>query len=260
MLFNPVEFHGRTIPGLYELSRLLPRKLQEVPGIMQGGIGWQGIVPARAAKMGSISVDKAIAKLGTPAEFFQELGPDQIAEQMVVMFEPRLPEIVDRIMRQEQPLLWQNVPDQAKQAIYSRVQQQLPEIMHTIIDEIRPVHRPADRPEADGDRPLREAPGAGQQDLQGFRCPRAPADGQLRLPVRLPARDPGGGDHPLRDQLVAAATARRGRRLDDQPARHVGDLRAGRAAQDRALHAARAVPAPPDRRRPRYTRGSSPRT
>jgi hypothetical protein len=135
MLFNPVEFHGRTIPGLYELSNLLPRKLQEIPGIMQGGIGWQGIVPARAAKMGSISVDKAIAKLGTPAEFFQELGPEQIADQMVKMFEPRLPEIVDRIMLQEQPALWQSLPVRAKAAIYVRVQEQLPEIMHTIIDE-----------------------------------------------------------------------------------------------------------------------------
>ncbi len=136
MLFNPVQFHGRTIPGLYELSRLLPRKLQEIPGIMQGGIGWQGIVPARAAKMGSISVDKAIAKLGTPAEFFQELGPEQITEQMVLMFSPQLPEIVDKIMRQEQPRLWHNVPPQAKEAIYARVQQQLPEIMKQILDEI----------------------------------------------------------------------------------------------------------------------------
>src|SRR4030081_3811543 len=84
MLFNPVRFHGKTIPGLYELSKLLPRKLQEIPGIMQGGIGWQGIVPARAAKMGSIASDKAIAKLGTPAEFFQELEPDKIAEQMMI--------------------------------------------------------------------------------------------------------------------------------------------------------------------------------
>jgi uncharacterized membrane protein YheB (UPF0754 family) len=136
MLFNPVRFHGRTIPGLYELSKLLPRKLQEVPGIMQGGIGWQGIVPARAGKMGSISVDKAIAKLGTPAEFFKELGPDEIAVQMVKLFEPQLPAIVDKIMRREQPSLWQNVPPQAKQAIYARVQQQLPDIMQTILDEI----------------------------------------------------------------------------------------------------------------------------
>jgi uncharacterized membrane protein YheB (UPF0754 family) len=136
MLFNPVQFHGRRIPGLYELSKLLPRKLQEVPGIMQGGIGWQGIVPARAAKMGSIAVDKAIAKLGTAGEFFQELEPDKIAEQMVMMFEPRIPEIVDKTMTREQPGLWQNVPPQAKLAIYARVKQQLPGIMHSITDEI----------------------------------------------------------------------------------------------------------------------------
>ncbi len=136
MLFNPVRFHGKTIPGLYELSKLLPRKLQEIPGIMQGGIGWQGIVPARAAKMGSIASDKAIAKLGTPAEFFQELEPDKIAEQMAIMFEPRIPEIVDETMRREQPGLWSNVPSQAKRALYARVQQQLPDIMLGITDTI----------------------------------------------------------------------------------------------------------------------------
>ena len=66
MLFSPVRFRGVTVPGMRQLSRVLPRKIQEVPGILQGGLGWQGIVPARAAKMGSIAVDKAIAKLGTP--------------------------------------------------------------------------------------------------------------------------------------------------------------------------------------------------
>ena len=74
-----------------QLSRVLPRKIQEVPGFLQGGIGWQGIVPARAAKMGSIAVDKAIAKLGTPKEFYQQLEPDQIAEHIVQVFEPELP-------------------------------------------------------------------------------------------------------------------------------------------------------------------------
>jgi hypothetical protein len=136
MLFNPIRFHGFRVPGMRELSTLLPHRLQEIPGIMQGGIGWQGIVPARAAKMGSIASDKAIAKLGTPAEFFQELEPDKIAEQMAIMFEPRIPEIVDQTMRREQPGLWANVPNQAKQALYVRVQQQLPDIMHGITDTI----------------------------------------------------------------------------------------------------------------------------
>ncbi len=103
MLFNPIHFHGRRVPGLYELSKLLPRKLQEVPGIMQGGVGWQGIIPSRAAKMGSIIVDKAIAKLGTAGEFFQELEPDKIADQMTLMFLREIPEIVDDTMRRSSP-------------------------------------------------------------------------------------------------------------------------------------------------------------
>ena len=103
MLFSPVRFHGITVPGMRQLSRVLPRKLQEVPGILQGGIGWQGIVPARAAKMGSIAVDKAIAKLGTPKEFYQQLEPDQIAEHIVQVFEPEMPTMIDEIMRARAP-------------------------------------------------------------------------------------------------------------------------------------------------------------
>jgi uncharacterized membrane protein YheB (UPF0754 family) len=136
MLFNPVRFYGFRVPGLLELATLLPRRLQEIPGIMQGGIGWQGIVPARAAKMGSIAVDKAIAKLGTPAEFYQQLEPDEIANHIVSMFRPEVPGIVDETMRREHPGLWQNVPPRAKQAVYQRVQEQLPEIVHQITDEI----------------------------------------------------------------------------------------------------------------------------
>jgi uncharacterized membrane protein YheB (UPF0754 family) len=136
MLFNPVRFYGFRVPGLADVARLLPRKAQEIPGIMQGGIGWQGIVPARAAKMGSIAVDKAIAKLGTPGEFYQQLEPDKIAEHIVVMFQPQVPAIVDEVMRREQPEMWSNLPPRIKEAIYSRVQAQLPGIVREITDEI----------------------------------------------------------------------------------------------------------------------------
>jgi uncharacterized membrane protein YheB (UPF0754 family) len=136
MLFNPVSFHGFRIPGLLELSTLLPRKLQEVPGIMQGGMGWQGIVPARAAKMGSISVDKAISKLGTPAEFFEQLEPEKMADHIVGVFKPEIPAIVDRTMRREHPGLWSDLPPRAREAVYARVEAQLPDIVHDITDEI----------------------------------------------------------------------------------------------------------------------------
>ena len=50
MLFQPLRFKGVRVPGLATLARLLPRKVQEIPGIMHGGLGWQGIIPSRAAR------------------------------------------------------------------------------------------------------------------------------------------------------------------------------------------------------------------
>ncbi|MDO9456978.1 hypothetical protein [Nocardioides sp.] len=136
MLFAPLRFHGIRVPGMKELATVLPRKLQEVPGVLQGGIGWQGIVPARAAKMGSIAVDKAIAKLGTPAEFYQQLEPDQIAEHIVTVFRPEIPELVDQVMEVEYPRLWHDLPPTVKEAVYHRVQAQLPSVVGTVTTEI----------------------------------------------------------------------------------------------------------------------------
>ena len=132
MLFSPVRFHGITIPGFKQLARVLPRKLQEVPGFLQGGLGWQGIVPARAAKMGSIAVDKAIAKLGTPAEFYQQLEPDRIAEHIVQVFQPDMPRMIEDIMIREHPNLWRDLPAPARNAIIARVQAQMPTVVHGI--------------------------------------------------------------------------------------------------------------------------------
>lgn len=136
MLFSPVHFHGWDVPGLKNVMAPMPRKLHEVPGLSVGKVGWQGIVPARAAKMGSIAVDKAIAKLGTPKEFFQQLEPDKIAAHIVKMFEPQVPQIVDDIMRRENPRMWNDIPPQLRNAMIARVQSQLPTIVGKITAEL----------------------------------------------------------------------------------------------------------------------------
>ena len=136
MLFSPVRFRGIRVRGLAPLARVLPRKVQEVPGLLHGGIGWQGIVPARAAKMGSIAVDKAIAKLGTPREFYEQLEPDRIAEHIVAVFESDLPEVVEEIMLREHPRLWRDLPPWGRQAVIARVRAQLPGVVHDVTDQI----------------------------------------------------------------------------------------------------------------------------
>jgi uncharacterized membrane protein YheB (UPF0754 family) len=136
MLFYPVHFKGIRALWLNRLARVMPYKIQQIPGIMVGGIGWQGIVPSRAAKMGSLAVDSGIAKLGTPREYFRQLDPEKIAEQIVVSTKDDIPEIVDRVMRREHPRLWSDVPSQVKELVFQRVQQQLPEIVHDLTEEI----------------------------------------------------------------------------------------------------------------------------
>jgi uncharacterized membrane protein YheB (UPF0754 family) len=136
MLFYPIRFAGWHLPGLSRLAPLFPRRIQQIPGVMRGGVGWQGIIPSRAAKMGSIAVDKGIAKLGSPADFYQQLEPEKIAEHILDTARDDIREVVDRIMEREYPGAWNNIPRRVRDAVHARVQQQLPEIVRTVTDEI----------------------------------------------------------------------------------------------------------------------------
>src|SRR3954471_9111624 len=136
MLFNPVRFRGFALPGLAPLAKLLPRKLQQVPGIMNGGVGWQGIIPSRAAKMGSIAVDKGIAKVGSPKDFYEQLDPERIAEHMLESARGDIREMVERIMQRDHPDIWADLPPQLRERVHRRVQEQLPDIVKAVTDDI----------------------------------------------------------------------------------------------------------------------------
>jgi uncharacterized membrane protein YheB (UPF0754 family) len=103
---------------------------------MVGGIGWQGIVPSRAAKMGSLAVDVGIAKLGTPQEFFKQLDPDRISDHILGTVREEVPETIDRVMCRDHPRLWSELPQQLRDLVYQRVQNQLPEIVRHLTDQI----------------------------------------------------------------------------------------------------------------------------
>jgi uncharacterized membrane protein YheB (UPF0754 family) len=136
MLFNPVRFKGFRFPGLEPLAGLLPRKIQQIPGVMHGGVGWQGIIPSRAAKMGSIAVDKGIAKLGSPSDFYEQLEPEKIAEHILNSSREDVRDTVERIMEREHPGLWRDLPPRVREGVHERVQEQLPEIIDDITRQI----------------------------------------------------------------------------------------------------------------------------
>jgi uncharacterized membrane protein YheB (UPF0754 family) len=137
MLFKPLRFHGVRIPALRYLFPYLPRRVRILPLIRYDGrLGWQGIVPSRADKMASISVDKGLAKLGSIGDFYRELEPDRIAAHLTAIAQGEIRDVVDQIMRRENPQLWHDLPPVIKEAVFARVRSQLPAIVKSLTDEI----------------------------------------------------------------------------------------------------------------------------
>jgi uncharacterized membrane protein YheB (UPF0754 family) len=137
MLFRPIRFHGVRIPGLRLVYPYLPRRIQVIPAISrEGRFGWQGIVPSRVDKMASISVDKALAKVGSISDFYRQLEPDKIADHLVATAQPEIREVVERIMVREHPQLWHDLPPSLKEAVFARVEAELPTIARLITTEM----------------------------------------------------------------------------------------------------------------------------
>jgi uncharacterized membrane protein YheB (UPF0754 family) len=104
--------------------------------MMHGGIGWQGIVPSRAAKMGSLAVDTTIAKIGSAADIYEQLEPEKIAEHILATAQRDIRLVVERIMEREDPQLWRSLPQFVRDAIHARVQQQLPGMVRSVTEQI----------------------------------------------------------------------------------------------------------------------------
>ena len=136
MLFNPVHFAGFRFPGLKAIAQILPRRIQQIPGIMVGGVGWQGIIPSRAAKMGSIAVDKGIAKLGNPSEFYERIDPSKLADYIVEHSREDIRELVENAVRREHPQLWRDLTPEMREGLHQRVERQYPALVHEVFDRI----------------------------------------------------------------------------------------------------------------------------
>src|SRR3954462_1517357 len=137
MLFEPVQFAGVHVPGLSKVVHgIMPRKIQQIPGIMSGGLGWQGIIPSRAAKMGSIAVDKGNPKGGSASDFYEQLDPERIAEHILETARGDIREMVERTMQRDHPDLWNDLPPRMRERVHQRVEEQLPEIVKNVTDEL----------------------------------------------------------------------------------------------------------------------------
>lgn len=89
-------------------------------------IGWQGIIPSKAEKMAGIVVERCLSRLGDLNDVFQRMEPEVITRQIIDKINPRIEEIIDEIMDERQPVLWNNLPEVVRRRTYEWARQQLP--------------------------------------------------------------------------------------------------------------------------------------
>jgi uncharacterized membrane protein YheB (UPF0754 family) len=100
-------------------------------------LGWQGIIPAKAAKMASTAVDLWTSKLINVQDIFTRIDPEMVAKEMAPRFDQMAKDILDEIMYRESPALWDRVPQSGKQALYERLAKDMPVVVEKIMQDLK---------------------------------------------------------------------------------------------------------------------------
>ena len=113
MLYRPLEFKG------------------------VGPFGWQGIVPRRAGKVGSKTIELLTQKLLKPEELLANVDPREAVEALRDPLTKAVDDISRDLAEQIRPGLWDSLPHAARRAIQARVHDQTPKVVENMLNEMR---------------------------------------------------------------------------------------------------------------------------
>lgn len=114
MMFQPLEFRG-----------------------IKPFLGWQGIVPKRAARMASIACELMTQQLIKPADVMGRLEPERIAKEIELPLRAAVEDIVRDVAGIYQPDLWESLPHAVQRMIIRRIQNESPRMIASIMEAIR---------------------------------------------------------------------------------------------------------------------------
>jgi uncharacterized membrane protein YheB (UPF0754 family) len=113
MMFRPIEFRGRR------------------------PLGWQGMVPRRAAKMAGIAIDTLLSRLLDPEELLARIDAEEVVAALEEPLRETVEEIAYEIAAAVHPALWRRMPESARRAVVARVRQRAPEIVDRVLEDLR---------------------------------------------------------------------------------------------------------------------------
>ncbi|MDW7691916.1 hypothetical protein R9C00_15765 [Flammeovirgaceae bacterium SG7u.111] len=100
-------------------------------------LGWQGIIPSKAKKMGGKAVDLLSQKLLSMEVEFERIDPIRVSEEMKPALEDMSKKIIDEVMVAQIPDLWEKAPQGMRDAIYETVAKEMPHLIQQIMDDMK---------------------------------------------------------------------------------------------------------------------------
>jgi uncharacterized membrane protein YheB (UPF0754 family) len=102
-----------------------------------GPIGWQGIVPRRAGKVGSKTIDLLTANLLKPEELLERIDATEAVDALRDPLVRAVDEISRDLAEQIRPGLWDSLPDAARKAVQARIEAQAPRITENMLNAMK---------------------------------------------------------------------------------------------------------------------------
>ncbi len=102
-----------------------------------GPIGWQGIVPRRAGKVGSKTIELLTSNLLKPEDVLAQIDAVDAVEALRAPLSETIDELSRDLVEQIRPGLWDSLPQSAREAIQSRIRAQAPQLAESVLAEIR---------------------------------------------------------------------------------------------------------------------------
>jgi uncharacterized membrane protein YheB (UPF0754 family) len=102
-----------------------------------GPIGWQGIVPRRAGKVGSKTIDLLTSNLLKPEELLDRIDAGEAVEALRAPLVQSVDEISRDLAEEIRPGLWDSLPQAARKTIQGRIQAQAPRLIENLLTEMK---------------------------------------------------------------------------------------------------------------------------
>lgn len=100
-------------------------------------LGWQGIVPRKAAIFAERTADYLAEKLVYLPEVFDRLEPRVIAKKLEPIIDEIVDDVVNEVFEKSNPLLWRMVPDMITKEIINASRNQAPKAVRLVIKDIQ---------------------------------------------------------------------------------------------------------------------------